>query len=46
MKNKILGIIVIVAILIFLVYVSGVNNQQNTQPNFNSHSVKVIASGP
>jgi len=46
MKNKILGIIIVVAILIFLVYVSGVNNQQNTQPTFKSHSVKVIASGP
>lgn len=44
--KKILGIIVIVAILIFLVYVSCLNNQQNTQPNFKNQSVKIIASGP
>jgi hypothetical protein len=44
--KKILGIIIVVAILIFLVYVSGVNNQQNTQPNFKTQSVKVITSGP
>jgi hypothetical protein len=46
MKKIILGIITIVAILIFLVYVSGVNNQPNAQPNFKSQSVKVIASCP
>ena len=46
LKKIIPGIIIVVAILIFFVYVSGVNNQQNAQPNFKSQTVKVIASGP